>query len=112
VDTALDELDELLDRAVDCRLMSEVPLGAFLSGGIDSSLVVASMARRVSGRVLTNTIGFEDRRFSELDAARATAEYLRADHHEFVVQPRAADVLDKIAWHFDEPLADSSAVPT
>jgi len=108
----VEELEELLDTAVECRLMSEVPLGAFLSGGLDSSLVVASMARKLRHPVITNSIGFEERRFSELGAAGATATYLGTDHHEFVVQPRAADILERIAWHFDEPMADSSAVPS
>jgi asparagine synthase (glutamine-hydrolysing) len=92
--------------------MSEVPLGAFLSGGIDSSLVVSSMARQTERPVITNSIGFEDRRFNELPVASAIATHLKTDHHEFVVEPKVADVLEKIAWHFDEPFADSSAVPT
>ena len=108
----VDELGSLLDEAVRRRLMSEVPLGAFLSGGLDSSLVVSSMARLLERPVLTNTIGFEDRRFNELESARQVARHLHTDHHEFVVRPQAAEVLGKIAWHFDEPLADSSAVPT
>jgi asparagine synthase (glutamine-hydrolysing) len=109
---ATEEFEALLDEAVRCRMMSEVPLGAFLSGGLDSSLVVASMAR-VSGRpVVTNSIGFDDREFNELSTAALIARHLKTDHHEFVVEPRATDVLEKIAWHFDEPLADSSAVPT
>jgi asparagine synthase (glutamine-hydrolysing) len=109
---ATDEFESLLDEAVRCRLMSEVPLGAFLSGGLDSSLVVASMAR-VSGRpVVTNSIGFEDREFNELSTAGEIARHLHTEHHEYTVEPRAAEVLEKIAWHFDEPLADSSAVPT
>ena len=109
---ATEEFEALLDDAVRCRLMSEVPLGAFLSGGLDSSLVVSSMARVSDRSVITNSIGFEDREFNELSAARAIAEHLGTDHHEFMVQPRATDVLEKIAWHFDEPLADSSAIPT
>jgi asparagine synthase (glutamine-hydrolysing) len=106
------ELEPLLDDAVKRRLMSEVPLGAFLSGGLDSSLVVASMARLTDRPVVTNSIGFEDRELDELSVARQTAAYLCTEHHEFVVAPRAASVLQKIAWHFDEPLADSSAVST
>lgn len=109
---AVDEFETLLDEAVKCRFMSEVPLGAFLSGGIDSSLVVASMARQTERPVITNSIGFEDKRVSELPVARATAAYLKTDHHELVVEPRVAELLEKIAWHFDEPFADSSAVPT
>ena len=112
LEAATEEFESLLDDAVRCRLMSEVPLGAFLSGGLDSSLVVSSMARASSRPVITNSIGFDDRKFSELGAAKAIAEHLGTDHHEFVVQPRATDVLEKIAWHFDEPLADSSAIPT
>ena len=112
LDDAADELEALLDEAVRCRLMSEVPLGAFLSGGLDSPLVVSSMCRPGNGRVLTNSIGFEDERFNELPAARAVAEHLRTDHREFFVRPEVADVLGKIAWYFDEPFADSSAVPT
>ena len=112
MDDAADELEGLLDEAVKCRLMSEVPLGAFLSGGLDSPLVVSSMARIGNGTVLSNSIGFEDEKLNELPAARAVAEHLRTDHREFFVRPDAADVLEKIAWHFDEPFADSSAVPT
>jgi len=109
---ATDEFEALLDEAVRCRLMSEVPLGAFLSGGLDSSLVVASMAK-ISGRqVITNSIGFDDREFNELSTAGEIARHLKTDHHEFVVQPKATDILEKISWHFDEPLADSSAIPT
>jgi asparagine synthase (glutamine-hydrolysing) len=112
LEEALDEFEPLLDDAVRCRLVGEVPLGAFLSGGLDSSLVVESMAR-LSGRpVITNSIGFDDAKFNELETARIVATHLQTDHHEFVVHPRAADILHKIAWHFDEPVADSSAVPT
>lgn len=111
-DAAAEELEALLDDAVRCRLVSEVPLGAFLSGGLDSSLVVASMSRLTGRPVLTNCIGFEDREFSELDVARATAAHLGTDHREFVVRPDAVGVLPQIAWHFDEPMADSSSIPT
>jgi asparagine synthase (glutamine-hydrolysing) len=111
-----DEITEqsgaLLDEAVRSRLMSDVPLGAFLSGGIDSSLVVSSMASLMNRPVITNSIGFDDREHSELPMARLVAEHLGTEHHELVVTPRAADVLERIAWHFDEPMADSSAVPT
>ncbi|MET0660096.1 MAG: asparagine synthase (glutamine-hydrolyzing), partial [Steroidobacteraceae bacterium] len=109
---AVEEFEPLLDDAVRCRLMSEVPLGAFLSGGIDSSLVVASMARLMNRPVKTNSIGFDDQEFSELGVAKAVSDHLRTEHREFVVQPRATDVIEKIAWHFDEPLGDSSAIPT
>jgi asparagine synthase (glutamine-hydrolysing) len=112
LDEAADELEVLLDDAVRCRLMSEVPLGAFLSGGIDSSLVVSSMARLTDRPVITNSIGFDDHEFSEQRVAARIAQHLGTNHHEFVVTPRATEVLERIAWHFDEPLADSSAVPT
>lgn len=111
-DEAAEELEPLLDDAVRCRLMSEVPLGAFLSGGLDSSLVVASMSRQMDRPVLTNSIGFDDRGADELPVARAIAAHLGTDHREYVVTPRAAEVIERIAWHFDEPIADSSAVPT
>jgi asparagine synthase (glutamine-hydrolysing) len=109
---ATDEFEALLDEAVRCRLMSEVPLGAFLSGGLDSSLVVSSMVKMSGQPVITNSIGFQDKEFDELGAAGEIARHLKTDHHEFMVEPRAADVLDRIAWHCDEPLADSSAIPT
>ncbi len=108
----LDELEALLDDAVRCRMMSEVPLGAFLSGGVDSSLVVASMARQSSKPVITHTIGFEQAADSEAPIARQIAAHLGTDHREYTVVPRATDVLARIARHFDEPLADSSALPT
>jgi len=112
LEEATEEFEPLLDDAVKCRLMSEVPLGAFLSGGIDSSLVVSSMARLLQRPAITNSIGFDDRQFDELPVAGAIAAHLKTDHHEFRVKPKAVDVLERIAWHFDEPLADSSAVPT
>lgn len=112
LDEAIEEFEPLMDDAVRCRLVSEVPLGAFLSGGIDSSLVVASMARLMNQPVKTNSIGFDDSDFSEIGVAQEISRHLRTDHREFVVRPRAADVIEKIAWHCDEPLADSSAVPT
>jgi asparagine synthase (glutamine-hydrolysing) len=107
-----EELEALLDDAVRCRLMSEVPLGAFLSGGLDSSLVVATMSQLLDAPVKTHSIGFDDAASSELGAARAIAAHLGTEHREFIVRPRAAEVLPKIAWHFDEPVADSSALPT
>lgn len=112
LDEAVEELDALLDDAVRCRLVGDVPLGAFLSGGIDSSLVVSSMARSLSRPVVTNSIGFDETGFDELEVARATASALATDHREQVVRPDAVSVLPRIAWHFDEPLADPGAIPT
>jgi asparagine synthase (glutamine-hydrolysing) len=109
---ALEAFGEIFDDAVRVRLMSDVPLGAFLSGGVDSSAVVESMTR-LSGRpVVTTSVGFAERAFSELDHARAVADTLRADHREVMVEARAADVLPRLIWHLDEPFADPSALPT
>jgi asparagine synthase (glutamine-hydrolysing) len=103
---------ELLREAVRVRLMSEVPLGAFLSGGIDSSAVVALMAEASSTPVKTFSIGFEEQDFSELHHARRVAERVGAEHHEFVVRPDAMEVLPTLVEHYGEPYADSSAIPT
>ncbi|MDY0221028.1 MAG: asparagine synthase (glutamine-hydrolyzing) [Desulfobacterium sp.] len=112
MDEAAEELEQLLREAVRCRLMSEVPLGAFLSSGLDSSLVVSFMAEIMDKPVLTNTIGFGDPRFSELPASRQIAHHLNTDHREFIVQPDASNTIKEMAAFFDEPLADSSALPT
>jgi len=103
---------EILREAVRIRLMSEVPLGAFLSGGIDSSAVVALMSEESSEPVKTFSIGFEEQDFSELHHARRVAEHIGADHHEFIVRPDAIEVLPILVEHYGEPYADSSAVPT
>jgi asparagine synthase (glutamine-hydrolysing) len=92
--------------------MSEVPLGAFLSGGVDSSSVVALMAEGTSGPVTTCSIGFEEEEFNELGYAREIAERFSTSHHEHVVHADAVGVIEKLVWHYDEPFADSSAVPT
>ncbi len=107
---AVGELRRLLREAVRCRLMSEVPLGAFLSGGVDSSGVVAAMAE--FGEVRTFSIGFEEAAFDELPFARRLAEHVGTRHSGEVVKPVAADVLPMLARHFGEPFADSSALPT
>ncbi|MCM3871781.1 MAG: asparagine synthase (glutamine-hydrolyzing) [Pyrinomonadaceae bacterium] len=103
---------EVLRDAVKVRLMSEVPLGAFLSGGIDSSAVVALMSEVASGPIKTFSIGFEEQDFSELHHARRIAEHVGADHHEFIVRPDALEVLPLLVEHYGEPYADSSAIPT
>jgi asparagine synthase (glutamine-hydrolysing) len=92
--------------------MSDVPLGAFLSGGIDSSSVVAMMARAGAGRVKTFSIGFTDKNYDERRYARLVAERYGTEHEEFVVEPDAVAVLPKLVWHYGEPFADPSAVPT
>jgi asparagine synthase (glutamine-hydrolysing) len=106
------EIVARLEEAVRLRLVSDVPLGAFLSGGIDSSAVVALMSRATTGPVKTFSIGFEEPEFDELAYARQVATLFATEHHELVVRPDAAAVLPKLAWHYDEPFADSSAVPT
>ncbi len=108
----VEEFADLLDEAVRCRLISDVPLGAFLSGGLDSSLVVASMARIADEPVKTHTIGTNDHDTDESGIARETARFLGTDHHEFTVEPNAVDTLQRIAWHMDEPFADPSVLPT
>jgi asparagine synthase (glutamine-hydrolysing) len=102
----------ILREAVRVRLMSEVPLGAFLSGGLDSSAVVALMSEVSDEPVKTFSIGFEEQDFSELHHARRVAAHVGADHHEFVVRPDALEVLPTLVEHYGEPYADSSAIPT
>jgi asparagine synthase (glutamine-hydrolysing) len=103
---------DLLRDAVRVRLMSEVPLGAFLSGGIDSSAIVALMAQESSEKVKTFSIGFEEQDFSELHHARRVAEHVGAEHHEFIVRPDAMEILATLVEHYGEPFADSSAIPS
>lgn len=107
-----ERLRELIWEATRIRLMSEVPLGAFLSGGIDSSAVVAAMADQTADPVKTFSIGFPDADFDELRFARTIAERFSTDHHEFVVEPHAIEIMPKLARHYGEPYADSSAIPS
>lgn len=109
---AAERLLVLLTEAVKKRLISEVPLGAFLSGGVDSSAVVALMAQLSGAPVKTFSVGFEEASFNELPHARRVAQRFGCEHHEFVVRPWAVDVLPTLIHHFGEPFADSSAVPT
>ncbi|MBN1466383.1 7-cyano-7-deazaguanine synthase, partial [candidate division KSB1 bacterium] len=101
----------LLQQAVDSRLISDVPLGAFLSGGIDSSAIVAMMARS-SKNVNTFTIDFAEKTFSELEDARSVSRHCATNHKILKVSTDSVAILPQIAWHFDEPFADSSAIPT
>lgn len=101
-----------LDDAVKVRLVSDVPFGAFLSGGLDSSVVCALMTRHLSQPLKTFSIGFEEAAFDELPDARRVAEHLGTEHHELVVRADATGLLDTLAHHFDEPFGDSSAIPT
>ena len=107
---ASEALLEKLTDAVRMRLISDVPLGAFLSGGIDSATVVALMAN-ISSTPKTFSIGFDEKGYDELPYARQVAERYATDHHEFIVRPQAIEILPKLIWHFNEPYADSSAIP-
>jgi asparagine synthase (glutamine-hydrolysing) len=98
--------------AVRIRLRSDVPLGAFLSGGVDSSSVVALMSEMTADPVITASIGFGEADYDELTYAGQVASRLATDHHEEVLEPDATAVIDRLVWHYDEPFADSSAVPT
>lgn len=109
---AAEALRTTLADAVTSHMVSDVPLGAFLSGGVDSSTVVALMAQASSRPVQTFSIGFEDAAFDELEHARAVASLFGTEHHEFVVRPDALAILDDLIGHFDEPFGDSSAIPT
>lgn len=103
---------QALDEAVKIRLMSEVPLGAYLSGGLDSSSVVALMARHSKKAVKTFSVGFGEEKYDELPFAREIAEEFATDHHELVVGPKSIKALPEIVWHLDEPMADPTAIPT
>jgi asparagine synthase (glutamine-hydrolysing) len=109
---AIEALGAVLQDAVESHLMADVPLGAFLSGGVDSSAVVGMMARAASQPVKTFSIGFDDPEFDELEHARTVARHFGTDHHEFVVRPDGLSILEDLIAHFDEPFADSSAIPT
>ena len=108
----IEELRAKLRESVRYHLVSDVPVGAFLSGGIDSSAVVASMAMMATGRIKTFSIGFREQEFNELPYARLVAKRFGTDHHELVLEPDILDLLDHFAWDLDEPLGDASAIPT
>ncbi len=111
-DQARKSLGDLIDAATQRRMIADVPLGAFLSGGVDSSGIVATMAQQSERPVTTCSIGFDEKRFNETEFARIIAEQYATDHHEFVVKEQVADTLLQIARYFDEPFADPSLVPT
>jgi asparagine synthase (glutamine-hydrolysing) len=109
---AITETTRILREATKLRMISEVPLGAFLSGGVDSSAVVALMAQESDKPVKTFSIGFEEQDFSELKYAKIVANHVGAEYNEFVVRPNALEVLPVLVEHYGEPYADSSAIPT
>ncbi|HUU58805.1 MAG TPA: asparagine synthase (glutamine-hydrolyzing) [Phycisphaerae bacterium] len=106
------DLVDRISESVRMRLVSDVPLGAFLSGGVDSSAVVAMMARSGHRPLVTTSIGFNEDRYNELPFARRVARRYHTDHHEQVVTADASGVVEKLAWHYDEPFADYSSIPT
>ena len=114
----IEELDQLMHTSVDRRMMSDVPVGAFLSGGLDSSLIAALMARKSPGPVSTYTIAFEeeDQAFEAMPDdsryAKQVAEHIGADHNEIRIQPDIAELLPNTIWHLDEPIADPAAINT
>lgn len=107
-----EELRHELSEAVRLRLRSDVPLGAFLSGGIDSTVITGLMQEQLDRPVQTFSIGFPVKAFDERHYARQASEMLGTDHHESVVQPDALSILPELVWHYDEPFGDSSAIPT
>lgn len=109
---AAEGLLEVLTEAVRLRMIADVPLGALLSGGVDSSLVVALMSRLSSTPVKTFSVGFEEQEFNEQPYARKVAEHCGTQHHELVVRANAAEILPRLVRHYGEPFADSSALPT
>ncbi|CAN5366299.1 asparagine synthase (glutamine-hydrolyzing) [soil metagenome] len=109
---AIEETTRILREATKMRMISEVPLGAFLSGGVDSSCVVALMAQESEKPIKTFSIGFEEQDFSELKYAKKVAEHTGAEYNEFIVRPNALEILPVLVEHYGEPYADSSAIPT
>ena len=109
---AVEELDQLLRQAVELRLVADVPVGAFLSGGLDTSLVVALMKAVSDQPVRTFSIGFAESSFNELNYAREVAQALKTEHREYTVDYQIEDLVPKMLDHFGEPFADSPAIPT
>ncbi len=107
-----EKLRETLGDAVREQMVADVPLGAFLSGGVDSTIIVGLMQRASDRPVQTFSIGFDDPAFDETRYAEMAASFLHTDHHTFIIEPKAWETLPGLADHFDEPFADSSALPT
>lgn len=112
-DVCTQKMGQLIEESVRIRLMSEVPLGAFLSGGVDSSLTVGVMSQLVNTPVKTFTVGYEDAEdVNELDFARIVADHFKTDHHEFILKPQKFfDIVSEVVWHMDEPVAEIATIP-
>lgn len=108
----MEQIRDILQESVKMRMISDVPIGAFLSGGIDSGVVVALMSHYSSQPVKTFSIGFHEKAYNELPYARLVAERYETEHYEFTVEPKAIEILPELIWHFDEPFGDPSAIPT
>jgi len=108
---AVEREKELLDQAVKSHLVSDVPLGVFLSGGLDSSCIVALMRKHISGPLKTFTIGYKDKSFSELDYADIVAKHCETDHQVLMLDDLSPEYVEKTLWHLDEPMTDLSTVP-
>jgi len=107
----IEQMRELFEDAVRCRLISDVPLGAFLSGGLDSSTLVAMMRKHIVGPLRTFTIGYHDKSFSELEYAQTIAEQFETEHHVLMIEEMNEELIEKSLWHFDEPMTDLSSIP-
>jgi len=105
-------IEEKLRESVKIRLISDVPLGAHLSGGIDSSMVVAMMSQEMKEKIKTFSIGFKEKDYDETKYARLVAQRYKTDHHELIIEPNAIEILPKLVYQYEEPYADSSALPT
>jgi asparagine synthase (glutamine-hydrolysing) len=108
----VEQLRALLTESVTLHQVSDVPVGAFLSGGLDSSAVVALMSRPAAGRLKTFSIGFAESQFDELRYARDVAARFQTDHHDIVIRPDVVQIVEDLTWYLDEPFGDTSAIPT
>lgn len=108
----IDKIRTSIKESVKMRMISEVPLGGFLSGGVDSSYIIGLMSKHSNTPVITNSIGFKEAQFNELEYARKTSKLFNTTHHEDTVDLNCSKTLDLLAWYYDEPFADSSALPT
>lgn len=109
---AKQKIKEILTEATKLRLISDVPIGAFLSGGHDSSVIVGLMAKNSSNKVKTFSVGFKEQDFSELKYAKIVARHFDTDHTEIIVEPKMIDILPRLVWYYDQPFADTSIIPT